>query len=54
MNINGRMTREEFIEWLLRNRVPFYVGPNANVEPCECGDTNCHGWRLVDADSGRQ
>lgn len=40
------MTRAEFTRWVSRKRINVYVWPYAIV-PCNCGDHNCHGWRLV-------
>jgi len=40
------MTRDEFIAWLSSSKTDVYVKP-FRVEPCACGDMNCHGWRLV-------
>jgi hypothetical protein len=44
----SRMTREEFEAFILHQRVKIYVDPY-DVEPCDCRDINCHGWRLVGA-----
>lgn len=40
------MTREEFRDWLREKRVSIRVWPH-DLVACECGDLNCHGWRLV-------
>ena len=41
-----QMTKSQFVAWLKEGRSPVYVWP-AIVVPCNCGDVNCHGWRLV-------
>lgn len=41
------MTKDAFVAWLGSScRAVLFTGPY-DVEPCECGDVNCHGWRLV-------
>lgn len=49
-----KQTREEFDQFLQRNISGHYGGapmifvpPPWKVEPCDCGDVNCRGWRVV-------
>jgi hypothetical protein len=39
-------TRDRFLAWLTETGVPVMVQPFA-LAPCACGESNCHGWRLV-------
>ncbi len=38
-------TREAFEAWLAKNNIA--VPKTARIEPCPCGDVNCHGWRVT-------
>jgi hypothetical protein len=41
-------TRDRFEAWLRSKEAPATViAPPYRIEPCTCGDLNCHGWRLV-------
>jgi hypothetical protein len=45
------MTRAEFEAFLWPAHgptVPIYIRPPFDIVPCDCGDVNCHGWRLVE------
>lgn len=55
------MTRDEFERYAVDPRRPptsktgvflrhgrVVVFPPYDLQPCACGDANCHGWRLVE------
>jgi len=42
------MTRQEFEAWVSKNGRAIYVRPPYDLEPCLCGDVNCHGWKFVE------
>lgn len=41
------MTREQFEQFLSSIRFGIAVRAPYNIVACQCGDINCHGWRLV-------
>lgn len=43
----GKLTREEFEDFLVTHFARICVEPPYNVLRCYCGDVNCHGWRIV-------
>jgi hypothetical protein len=43
----GRMTLVQFIDFLYAQGID---GERLDVVPCDCGDVNCHGWRLVEVE----
>jgi hypothetical protein len=45
------MTRLEFEAFLWQRNGPMsaaFVRFPFDIVPCDCGDVNCHGWRLVE------
>jgi hypothetical protein len=51
MTTRAIWTRDRFAAWLRSKEAPVMViRPPYRIEPCECLDVNCHGWRLVPAD----
>jgi hypothetical protein len=44
-----RMTQDEFLAWLQGRRLDIYRRAPYRAVPCDCGDVNCKGWRLVEA-----
>ena len=50
-----KMTREQFIAWLKGHARPHICIDGAfDIAPCHCGDSNCHGWRLVPQEDASQ
>jgi hypothetical protein len=44
-----QMTREQFEDWIRNgDGPPVLVRAPFDIEPCDCRDPNCRGWRLVE------
>lgn len=41
------MTRAEFERFLASQRSRSHVDGVTSIVACNCGDVNCHGWRLI-------
>lgn len=41
------MTRAGFTRWIGQNSVRVFARAPYRIEPCDCRDVNCHGWRFL-------
>lgn len=45
------LSRAQFIDFIAPRLAEDHSSLSYDVAPCDCGDVNCHGWRVIERES---